>query len=97
MDVSAGLQLLNHTMNEEKMVSAEMKKEWLVGEKNTWILTLILPQNHLETAGTVSSLSRSHSILKRFCSTCSLVSIEFLMIFPLLFFLISIQRMELHI
>ena len=97
MDISAGLQLLNHTMNEEKTVSAEMKKEWLVGENNTWILTLILLQNHLETAGTVSSLSRSHSILKCFCSTCSLVSIEFLMIPPPLFFLISIQRMELHI
>ena len=96
MDISAGLQLLNHTMNEEKTVSAEMKKEWLVGENNTWILTLILLQNHIETAGTVSSLSRSHSILKRFCSTCSLVSIEFLMI-PPPFFLISIQRMELHI
>ena len=86
MDISAGLQLLNHTMNEEKTVSTEMKKEWLVGENNTWILTLILLQNHLETAGTVSSLSRSHSILKCFCSTCSLVSIEFLMIPPPSFF-----------
>ena len=86
MDISAGLQLLNHTMNEEKTVSTEMKKEWLVGENNTWILTLILLQNHLETAGTVSSLSRSHSILKCFCSTCSLVSIEFLMIPPPPFF-----------
>ena len=86
MDISAGLQLLNHTMNEEKTVSTEMKKEWLVGENNTWILTLILLQNHLETAGTVSSLSRSHSILKCFWSTCSLVSIEFLMIPPPSFF-----------
>ena len=41
-----------------------------------------MPQNHLETAGRASSLSRSHSILKCFCFTCSLVSIEFLMIPP---------------
>lgn len=78
---------------------AEMKEDWPVGEENTWILILILPQNHPETAGPASSLSRgplNSQALLCCCSTCSLVSIESLDIFPPHFFLISNQVMELR-